>query len=529
MSSIPFVTARPTARGRQATAADFGGGIGQATAALGQGIGVLGDATAQILKVKADQQDSKAMADATNEIATLDEEFLNDDEPETADARYGERIKEIESNFEKNSSGGIPLFGNAAMGRLKQITFSAVQKQRETTRMRGIAVARSDGRQAVEVFTRAAAQADTEFNRELFRDHAIDVIDRAEVGGLETPENARLARMEVDLGITNGVLNKLEREDPALALEELNDKASPFVRGMTEAQIQVRKTSATNAIEANEKQETNREDRALKIVERERKAASIEIQNDWIEQSAEGEPPSLEEVIRGIQTGNLEPRIAEKWVKVTTDGFNPATTDTREVYGDLFLRSSNGEPIREAAASAYLDGDLTKSSHDQLIKSSENKRFGEARAKLVTSLLVGTQSNDKGGRSKAAQAASDFDDWAFRNQDATRDQANARADSLILGARNMPIDKIPAFNVKPALAVMEGNKLLIPQTAARILRALELGKEKGGLERGGIDAAEAAAETRVMDRFDRAQRAAEQIQKAREAEDAAKAAARANK
>ena len=529
MSSIPFITARPTSQGRQATAADFGGGIGAATADLGQGIGVLGDATAKILQVKADQQDNKAIADATNEIAVLDEEFLNDDEPETADDRYAERIAKIGENFEKNKSFSIDLFGNPAVSRLKQITFSAVQKQRETTRMRGIAIARADGRQAVETFARAAAQAGTTEDRAMFRDQAIDVIDRAEAGGLETPENARLARKEVHLAITNGVLNKLEREDPALALEELNDKNGEFTRGLTEAQIQVRKTSASNAIASNDKQETNREDRALKIVERERKAASIEIQTDWIEQSAEGEPPSLEAVIQGIQTGNLEPNIAEKWVKITIDGFNPATTDTRVVYGDLFLRSANGESIREAATSAYLDGDLTKSSHDQLIKSSENKRYGEARAKLAKTLLVGTQSGDTAGRSRAAQAGSDFDDWAFRNPDATRDQANARADSLIAGASTIPLDQIPVYNVKPALAVMEGNKLMVGKTAVRILKAVELGKEKGGLERGGIDAGEAAAETRVMDRFDKAQRAAEQIKKAREAEDAAEAAARANR
>lgn len=525
MSSIPFVVARPAQRGRQATAEDFGAGVGRATADLGQSLGVLigsvGEATETVIKAVDDQKDNKAIGEASNEIAQLDRDFLTDSDPKTADARYGVKIKEIEDRFEKERSSVFDLFGNPAMTRLKSITNAAVQKQKDTTRLRGIAIARADMRDSVRSFTEAAAQADTEKVRDRFRDLAVDVVDRAELTGLETPENSRLARIEIDQGITNAILARLEREDPVTGFEELSDINGSLTRGLTAEQQEVRKTSMLAAITAVDRKEQNEEDRAFKLEERDRKQAGEDLQNDWVEQSAEGAPPSLSEVILGIQSGNIGPTISEKWVKVTQDGFNPATTDTRLVYGDLFLRSASGESIREAATSAYLDGDLTKSSHDQLIKSSENTRFGEARAKLAKTLLVGTQSGDTAGRTRAAQAGSDFDDWAFRNPDATRDQANARADSLIAGSSTIPLDKIPAFNVKPALAVMEGNILIVPKTAARILRQFELGLEPGGLDRGGIDAGEAAAETRVMERFDKAQRAAEQLKKAREAERAA--------
>lgn len=525
MSNIPFVVARPVRRGREATADDFGAGIGRATAQLGESINVLGQgvselagATARIIKAKDDQADNLAIGQAANEIAQIDRDFLTDSDPSTADERYGAKMREIEERFDKERPGGFDLFGNPGMTRLKSITNAAIQKQKDTTRLRAIAIGRADGREAVRLLTEAAAQADTQEERDTFRDLAVDTVDRAELSGLETPEAARLARVEIDQGITNAITARLEREDPALAFTELSDINGPLTRGLTEEQRQARLTSALAAIAATDRKAQSDEDRALKVEQRDRKEAGRTLQNDWIEQSADGEPPSLTEVILGIQTGNIEPTIAEKWVKVTQDGFNPATSDVPLIYDDLFNRSVLGEDIHKAVTSAYLDGDITKGSRDSLLKSSKDVRFGEARSLLVDTLRVSTLSQDPAGQARSAQAKSDFDEWAFNNPKATRDQARTRAQNLIAGASTIPLDKIPAFNVKPALAVMEDGKLKRKETAARIQLQLDTGI---------IDAGEAAAETRVMTRFLDAQEAQKRQQDAIKAERAAEAAARA--
>lgn len=136
----------------------------------------------------------------------------------------------------------------------------------------------------------------------------------------------------------------------------------------------------------------------------------------------------------------LSPAAYARMKKLATGGgsgksYNP------DVYIELSDRAYAGEDVVEEANAALVNGDLDATKRDSIVRTSRNTRFKPARDLVSGALDPGAFTSDRKMREKRVLALQSFDDWARDNPDATYEDAQDRARTII-GAAVVKLPKL---------------------------------------------------------------------------------------
>lgn len=489
---IPQVIEQPAPQGRPATAADFGALEGRALQGLGRSLQSVSNVNTQIFTAFADSQDRAALADASNEIANLELDFANDTEFDTREDRFSKGMAAINDRLSKRVNKGVFGVGGSRTSTQFQVMADRARvRQRDQGRVLAINQGRADTRTGANLFMGQAASSLDPDDREFFRGQAIATIDAGQENGFFSAEEAARERRDIDRGISTGQINRLRRDAPIALIGELKDPNAPLTRGLSEAERQTQLTSAVNAYQQDLRDELSREKNAADQEKEARRLAGIAAQTELVTIAA-AQPGGV--TYQDVQDRAVAladtPEKLEKWFNLALNGgeFANEQTWSRPVYSDLYGRSARGETIVEDVADAFLEGDITKQQHDQLLKSSEDVRIGAARTFLSDALGVNSLGSSDARRAVIGEAAASFDEWAFNHPKASREEARAQAGKLVEAANsNSRTENWPAFNLAPSNSVFEadGTTVDLQATAQAIIAA-------------GLDEFEEAQENRKL-------------------------------
>lgn len=478
---IPQVVEKPGPRVPLPGPVAFGAAEGQALRQLGSGLQSLSAAGAAISTALANSQDRAALADASNEMANLEQDFANDTDFETREERFGLGLQEINDRYSKRINTGVfGVGGGTAETNFKLLSDRAQVRARDRGRILAVNQTRADARQAAITFAEQGAQSLDPDDREFFRLMAKTTVDGAEAGGSFSAEEANVARRLVDTAISIGQINRLRREAPLVLVGELKDPEGPLTLGMTEAERQTQLTSAMNSYQQSLRNQLASEKLAEDQEKEANRLASLAAQTELVTLAAE-QPGGVTfgDVQRLAPALSEDPEKLEKWFKLALNGGLLATESTmnRDLYVDLSDRNSRGENIAGDVADAYREGGITKSAYDALLDSDADERFGAAREFLVESLRVGSLSNNSAKRRVAAQAKFDFNEWTRDHPDASREEAIAQSQQLVAAVEKGRFDRVPAANLNPSLSVFEtdGRTVNAQATAQAIQSAFDSG------------------------------------------------------
>lgn len=436
---------------------DLGSGVGQA--AYAGAAADLGAISARLIGAEREAEVARAEAGYGAKLAEFVQTVEQNPDVDAREQQFEEGRKALSEEFRSSLRGG-PQYQAAFDAREFQLGERAKLSVRE-----GVIQKRLDNTRGwtIEAVDSLFQQAETERDptvRAAKLDAARRTLDMAEASGAftATQKAEQLGQFEGRLRQADerralaGVRESI-RLNPAQALRDLHDPASPLASGLDEYQRQVAIDQAVSDYEQGLASDRAAANYNQAQRDRQEKLISAEAQKQADEALAAGDMGRLDEILdasRDVMT----PEDRRFYLKRKAAGGGLEDRDAKtvpDVYVNLWNRAAAGQAIDSDADAYFRAGQLTLGDRDRLIKDSAEKRFGSAEKYLSTKLQVGIATEGMTGRTLAADAQRSMLDWRNRNPDATDDDAMAKA--VELGNR------YSAFSLSEQEAAMGSPKL----------------------------------------------------------------------
>lgn len=495
MPQIPGI-AGPASFGRRADAGDFGGAEAQAQGQRGAAVGQLGEVATQTavindrIKKAADQM--KIGRQAAEISAQLDRarfDLQADPDIDTHEERFGKISDEL---LKKAREGLDPALG----AQLEDRAFPAMAHSKlevsSDVRTRRIGNADADRKQMLQLNSDLSAQTPDPIRRGQIRGQTAGMLDHALASGLIDQAAHDASLREFDRNVSLSDLRRMTREHPEAVFKRLGDPADPIAAGFDAAE---REQFRTQALTEHEQQlrEARETARAARIdqdrIEKDAGDAAAKNLDDLLAKGdvagAQAELRRARAVLSPEQYGHFTDQMS---------GRGAAKKTVPAVYNDFSAKMANGEPIADEVAAAYYAGTLTQDDRNQLIKDSEDRRFGDAEKFLSTSVHQSDFAGDFNSTRQVAgaEALRSFRAWKAENPKASAPDALEHARALL---RSIGI-KDGATLLRPSDARLPDGKVdVLSQGQALMDRAA----------RGEIDQGTLNSELKRLDDLEKAQ------------------------
>ena len=442
-NQLPGILAQPASLGRAASPQDFDTGRGRA--AFGEATQRLAEIGDTLYSAELTSRTRLASVNAEVKLREIAQAVKDENDPDTAEARYGEQAEQVKEQF----SAGLPgQFGQQFELDYKDSVSRGQMGVRGWVREKRVEHTRA---QTDEVLTRLgdlAADAGPD-EMALFRDQAHTAL--SESGAAFSPEEQLSRRESWDRGLSRAKYREAIRVDPVGARAALEENRFPGLSG-EEKQVFI-----SAAIDEHERQVREaRYDRNAAAVEsdRARAKAAEAISKNLIDLAGPNGPGVSMADLAGIrETGTDTEYMA--WVKVVQEGrgrlAKPGGGTDGGIYAGLYDAAAEGDPSAgQAIREATIDGAITPAQHDTLLKVSTDTRFKDARATIAAAFPVDRLSQGFAALNAkfagkidpviATAARRDFEDWVASNADATRDEARVKADVIVRDYKAAEVD-----------------------------------------------------------------------------------------
>ena len=127
----------------------------------------------------------------------------------------------------------------------------------------------------------------------------------------------------------------------------------------------------------------------------------------------------------------LSPEEYRKWTERAVKGWEPATRDDRRTYIELTDMSLAGEDVTAEARQAYLDGQITQTTYNNLTIKERNAENDQL-AKGIFNTLKGSVLNPKEGQAESCNAAmNEWNQWIKSHGNASYEEKLNMQQSII--------------------------------------------------------------------------------------------------
>lgn len=485
MPVLPLQRVQPgqVSLGRQASAADFGAAEGAAQAERGQLYGQVGQVAAQVADandhIRQAANQAKLARVAAQYGADLDRAALDLESDPDLDSHEGKIQKTSQDLLERyrkelptEMHGALEarVFPDQAHARLSVVSFARTKR---------IDNSRADLEEMARLTTDREAQEADPVRRAQIRGQRDGTFQQAMLSGIIDQGQYDKLVHGADKAVGDADRTRALLANPAAVYHSLQDLNSPLRSGLTEAEVAQWQSRA-----AEKHEQDLAERRAQANFDRSQQDHAKALADDAAARSADdllakGDIPGLQSFLSANRE-TLTPEHRRFYLEriAAGGGFQNDKTDPA-AYIDLSQRSARGEDIHDATDSALRTGKLTREDRDRLLKSADDKRFGDARQTLQMALHVGEAVQDPAARGKAAKALSDYDQWVIEHPKADRAEASKYATQL---AQDAALVDLGTLNeLRPTFAVpAAGNKQFIDVQATA--QALEAAKQSGQID-----------------------------------------------
>lgn len=449
---LPDILPGPRRFGRRADAADFGGAQAEALEQRGQLVRQVGGALAEVAsdeeRLYAARQKARVGRQAA-ELAAGDDElalrFETDPDLDTQEERFekdrADRLRaaqaQLPDEFHELLEERAFASGAHTRGRIR----AGITRRRLEDSRADLAEA---GRQESDRAARATSPGQRDQIREGFRG---DVSAQQEAGVLNQAQADALLR-EFDRGVSGADVREMIAADPLRALSEMQDPQSAMLRGYDAEEVEVWKERALDAYrqQLGEQRAARAEVRAN--LERAEKDAREAAMRGVIDAAAGGDPAALAAQLQQNRD-LLSPEQYEQGRKWLRNGSFATQRTNPQLYIELSNQAARGVPVGPVADEAVVQGLLSASDRDKLLRLSQGKRFDGARNLLEAPTRRGVL--DKYDPTKSlrdAEMLKEFDDWAIEHPEATSKEAADQAYGMLqrAGYREAATLEPPAFS-----------------------------------------------------------------------------------
>lgn len=478
MPQLPGL-APPATLGRQATGADFGAleadARGQRAQVVTQGIVGAVEAGIAIKNAADEMRLGRRAAELSAQIERARFDLEQDPNIDTHEERFGKTTQELV----KNAKEGLdPRIAQRLDDRIFPSLAHAQLEVSAGIRRRRLENAAADRVEMLRLNSDQAAQTFDPIRRAQIRGQTIGALDQGLKTGLLDQAAYDASVRTYDRSVSEAVLRRMIRENPEQAFQRLGDPADPISAGFSQAEREQWKNQAISEHESQMAQQRAQVGFQQAQQERAQKLAEDDAMRNADDLLNKGDIASLQSYLAQTR-GTMSPEHRRWYLEriAAGGGFGADKTDPN-AYIDLSLRASRGEDVQAAVDSALRTGKITKSDRDALLKSGDDRRFGDARRELTEALRVGEAVDNPGARAVSARALADFTDWMLAHPDASREEASKYGRQLQQDAALVNLGALQ--ELRPSLAVPKPgtNQIDIQATA----QALEAARQRGEVD-----------------------------------------------
>jgi hypothetical protein len=472
--------------------------LGSGLAEGGQAIQALGAIGARLYDAEQGAKADRAAAEAARRLSLAAEEVAAGEPDHNKWTQlYEERKGQVLGELGEPLA---PAYRDRFQRSAEEVDFQIQSKLRGAVRERQMAAIDADTRDALSAFTDEEARA-SETEKPLWRQRRAEVAGRAKAAGVWTDAEMREHLQASEQQLAKTALIEGIRTDPVGTIRALEARSGPL-SALSEPDRQVWISHAVEAHEAELREQHAARQRAQADYDRMMRLAGDEASRRLSDQAASS-GVTVEEVTQFRSV--LSPDEYRQWLGIAQGGGRIREPGgggvNAAVYTDLYDRAARGEDVAEEAKAAFLSGAFGKTEHDGLRAMSATARYNDARTYLSEALRVGEAVQDPTARYRSATARSFFEDWIAAHPEASREEAQAKAQQLVEDAlaRTISPEDMPSMHLRPIYAVTAGkNEVDVDATAQATLDALD---------RGEIDEATLAEQLTILERIEAAQAA----------------------
>lgn len=468
MPQLPI--APPATFGRRASGADFGAleaeARGQRAQVVTQGIVGAVEAGAAIKQAADEMRLGRRAAELSAALDRQRFDLEQDPDIDTHEARFEKTSQELLKNAKADLD---PQIAQRLDDRVFPALAHAKLEVSAGVRKRRLENADADRVTMLQLNGDQAAQTQDPVRRAQIRGQTVGALDQALKTGLIDQAKYDASVRTYDRSVSEADLVRTLRQDPAQVFKRLADPADPLAAGFDQAEREQWRTRAVGEYESQMAQQRAAVGFAQAQQERAKKLAEDEAMRNADDLLNKGDIAGLQNYL--AQTREVMSPEHRRWYleRVSAGGGFGAERTSPEAYIDLSRRAALGEDIGAAADASLRAGKLTKSDRDSIIKSSEDRRFGDARRELTEALRVGEAVDNPGARAQSARALADFTDWMLAHPNATRAEASEYARQLQKDAALVNLGALQELRPSTAVPVPgKPNLIDIPATAAAL-------------------------------------------------------------